>query len=204
MPVSIESNLPEVQKWIRSLANTGIAQATKSAMIRTKPTMKKESVSMIKRFRKIKSKPITDRFKFQSNLTGKEISRYHIDMIVSRKPIRILNFIKGKKERQRKRGIAVSKRRKLKVEVVPGKVRRLKTAFIEKGRRGQLLVLQRQGRRPRPTRRLTGVYIHHMFAKPELTAPIEKNVGVRVKELFVAAVEQKMRKQLPGGTTKKE
>lgn len=201
---NVMSNLDELNVWIAQLTNRGLSQATKRSMIRTKPTMKKESVLMVKKYRKAKSRAITDRFKFKSKLNGNVLSNYEINMEIERKPIRILEFIKGKKEAQKKRGIPVRKRRKLKVEVVPGRARRLPSAFIEKGSGGRLMVLQRQGKRARPTRRLTGVYIHHLFAQRALTEPIQKNVGRRVQKEFVAAVTNKMRKRLPSGKPKKE
>ena len=201
---NVLSNLDEVDVWLKELGTRGLSQATKSTMIRTKPTMKKESLKMVKLFRKTQSKKITDRFKFFSRFQGSDFRKYEVEMRISRKPIRLLHFIKGKKEAQKQKGISAKRRRKLKAEVVPGRVTKLRKAFIQKGKGGSLLVFQRQGEKSLPLRVRTGAFIHHLFAKPELTKPIEKNTGIKMTHLFRVAINNKMRIKLPKGNVKKE
>jgi len=203
---NVLSSLDEVDVWLKDLGRNAFSQATKSSMLRTKPTLKKESIIQVKRIRKAKSKAISDRFKFFSRFQGRNINNYEVAMVIERKPIRILNFIKGAHNVQKRKGkkFPFKGRRKLKVEVVPGRVRKLPQAFIERGRGGTKMVLQRQTDQPRPLRRLAGVYTHHLFARQPFTTPIEKPVANRLSKEFISAINDKMRKRQPKGTVKQE
>lgn len=200
----ILSNLDEVEIWMKDIGRNAVLQSTKSAMIRTQPTMKKESIIQVKKFKKAKSKAITDRFKFERKLQGKNVNNYEVNMIIERKPIRLLEFIKGSKNVQKRKGIPFpfKRRRKLKVEVQPGNVRKLPQAFIDRGSGGTKMVLQRRTKDPRPIRRVAGVYIHHLFARKSFTKPIEDAMGSRVKKEFVDAINNKIRKMKPKGKMK--
>ena len=204
--INVLSSLDELDIWLKDIGRNAVLQATKSSMLRTRPTMKKESVSMIKNFKKAKTRAITDRLSFERKLSGKNVNNFEVNMVIARKPIRLINFIKGNKNIQKRKGIPFPfrRRRKLKVEVQPGRVRKLPTSFIDRGSGGTKMVLLRRTDNPRPIRRSAGVYFHHLFAQKTFTKPIEKAVGKRVQKEFVAAIENKMRKLKPKGNLKKE
>lgn len=203
---NVLSSLDELDIWLKDLGHKAFTSATKSALLRTRPTLKKESVSMIKKVRKTKSKAITDRLKFSSKFPGQNINKYEVKMTVLRKPIRLIHFIKGNKNIQKRKGIPFpfKRRRTLKVEVEPGSKRKLPISFIDRGSGGTKMVLLRKTEKPRPIRRAAGVYIHHLFARKSFTMPIEKPVSQRMKKEFISAINNKMRKKLPKGTVKKE
>lgn len=195
--IDVFDNLDNLDVWLKELGQKGLVSATKSSFIRTRPTMKRESMLMVKRFRKAKSKAITDRFKFINKLGGTRIDDLSVELDVKRKPIRALEFIKGKKEAQKRAGISPRKRRRLKIEVVPGRVRKLPRAFIDRGRGGKLMVLERKGKERRPLRRRPGAYIHSLFAQERLTKPIEKPIGEMAAKQFASAVQNKMKNKKP-------
>ena len=180
--VNILDNLNEVGIWLKDLGEKGLATATKRAMLKTRPTFVRESRNQLKNFKKINNKAINDRFVITKKLDGNLINKFEINLAILSKPIRAIKFIKGRKVRQAKKGIKVKRRRKLKIEVKPGKVSRLKNAFIEKGRGGTLMVLRRQTQKPRPTRIQSGIFIHHLFKINTVIAPIIK--GTEKKLVF--------------------
>jgi len=196
--LSILDNLDEVNVWIKVLTNKGLSAATKSSMKRTIPQMGKSSREMVKKYRKTSSTKINARFKFVKKLGTNDINKMEVIQKISKKPLRMIDFVKGKRERQKKKGVEVKKRRKLKAEIIPGRVRRLKGAFIEKGRGGTLMVLRRQGKEARPTERWAGPPIHSLFGIDRFMKPVEREIGVRYKDIFRQTVEQKLRVKLPG------
>lgn len=195
--IDVLGNLDELDVWITELGTKSVLGATKTSMIRTRPTMKRESLQMVKRYRKAKSKAITDRFKFINKLGGSRVDRLSVELDVKRKPIRALEFIKGKKERQKRQGVKNNRKRKLKIEVFPGRVRKLPKAFIDRGRGGTLMVLERKGKERRPLRRRSGAYIHNLFAQERLVKPVEKPIGEMAAKQFVSAIKNKMKNKMP-------
>lgn len=133
----ITSNIEAIPEWLDETKERVILQSARSAINKT---LKSASVLAIKRIKltyKVKPsgfsrKEIKKRMDI-IKATGNSLFSINGEIIFKGEPIPILNFVSGKKTSIKQKGIKVRKRRKLRVEIRPGKRVVLKKAFIQDG-----------------------------------------------------------------------
>lgn len=122
-----------------------VSRATKRAMRRTLPLMKRITVREIKTRYYAKARPtsIKARMRDIKQLDGNNIDALAVGITFDKKPFSLIDFIKGAKTPRKQKGVPIAKRRKLKAEITKGKVTVLAKSFIAKGKGGNFHVFRR-------------------------------------------------------------
>ncbi len=145
MDLKIEFDYLETFLALDKLQNKDLVQGTRKAMNRTLLTLRQESINKITDKIKIKPKTLREKHIALSKAQGGSIEALEASIDFSSDPVPLIEFVKGSKDVIQQKGIPVKRRRKLRVEITPGKKFVMKGAFIQrksskqvfKGRRTQ-------------------------------------------------------------------
>jgi hypothetical protein len=130
LDIEITSTLLDAAKMFDGIDPREVGKAARRSINRTLLTLRKESVQRIPEHLKIKAKTLRDRYIRLNKAQGGNNYEGSIDF--SSEPIPMIEFVKGSKEPIKQKGVKVSRRRKLKVEITPGKRFVLRKGFIQR------------------------------------------------------------------------
>lgn len=130
--INISSNFDDVVKALDDLKVNQVLQAARFAINRTLITLRKESTQRISEKLNIKQSTLKDKYIVMNKAKGGKLGELVGSLDFSGSPIPVLEFVKGAKTALVQKGIPVAKRRKLKVEITPGKPFIMKGAFIQR------------------------------------------------------------------------
>jgi hypothetical protein len=134
------SNLMEISAQLADIGKQA-RPAMRRALKRGLLAMKTESIKEIKKTLKITNKDLKESFRLSAP-QGDRIFM-HADIGYSSASLPMLPFVRGARSPIKQKGISIKRRRKLKVEIVPGRKTLLKGAFIQVVR-GRLGVFKRR------------------------------------------------------------
>lgn len=134
------SNLHEISARLDELGKQA-RPAMRRALKRGQLAMRTESIAQLKKSLKIKNKDLKESFRLSAP-QGERIAMY-ADIGYSSASLPMLYFVRGNRRPIEQWGIPVKRRRKLYVEIRPGKKTHLKGAFIQIVR-GRLGVFRRR------------------------------------------------------------
>lgn len=134
------TNLHEISAQLSELGKQA-RPAMRRALKRGQIAMRTESIAQLKKSLKIKNKDLKEAFKLSAP-QGDRIAMY-ADIGYSSASLPLLYFVVGNRRPLEQWGIPVKKRRKLRVEIRPGKKTLMKGAFIQIVR-GRLGVFRRR------------------------------------------------------------
>ncbi len=130
LDIEITSTLLDAAKMFDGIDPREVAKAARRSINRTLLTLRKESLKRIPEHLKVKPKTLRERYIRLNKAQGGTNFEGSIDF--SSEPIPMIEFVKGSKEPIKQKGVKVSRRRKLKVEITPGKRFILRKAFIQR------------------------------------------------------------------------
>lgn len=130
--IDISSNFLDVADAIEFIKGDVLEKASRHAINRTLLSLRKESISRIQEKAKIKSTALRERHIALTKASGAFPGGMHGIISFNTNPVPLLEFVRGSKEPVKQKGIPVRKRRALRVEIVPGKVFAVKSAFIQR------------------------------------------------------------------------
>jgi hypothetical protein len=133
LTINISADMGEAVALFDSLAPNKLASAARRAANRTLVTLRKEAIIQIMRKLKIKSSVLRAKHIDLNRAKGASLGAVEASIDFSKNPIPMLEFVKGNKDPIEQKGIKVSKRRKLKAEIQPGRKFVVKKAFIQRG-----------------------------------------------------------------------
>jgi hypothetical protein len=198
--LDIFSNLNEIDVWLKDLKAQTIPTVVRRTLLRTRPTLQRESIKRIKQFRKTATTHIKKQMFIKKRLDSNDISKMEVSLNVKKGGIRALHFMKGAKIIQKRRGINPSKKRVIKVEIFPGRITKLKAAWISKPF-GHLIILKRKrGEKQKsayPTRINSRIPIYSLFNSNFFMRPIEKPVSEKMKKEFQSQINFALMKNKP-------
>ena len=136
LDLSIEHNFNDLEIWLDDAKQKEAFQSARAAINRSLIATRKLSGKLIRRQYKVKKSGLsaTDIKKAHRIVKAKggTLATLRGEVRFLGKPIPLLSFVSGSKSIIEQKGIKVAKRKKLKVEIRPGKKIVLKAAFIGK------------------------------------------------------------------------
>lgn len=135
--ISIQHDFLRLAEAFSELDAKAIVAASKRALNRTLLTLRKESIKEITQ--KIRVKPAELRSRYiRLEKAGQGANVLEAALVFSGESLHLLKFVRGNKEPIKQAGISVKRRRKLRVEITPGKAFVLKGGFIQKANSAQV------------------------------------------------------------------
>lgn len=179
-------HIKEVDRLLNGLEKRDMAKLVRRVLNKTATRAKTQTSKTIRQFRKIKASEVNRRLLRIRKASGNDPMRMFSSVSVSGKPLTMLRFVKGDKSppKPKSKGISPRKRRSLRVEIVPGKTKRLVNSFVQRGRArntvkpGNTLVFRRQTKRRLPIAAQIVPAVSRLILKPNVRAPIENKAGV--------------------------
>ena len=130
LDIEITSTLLDAAKMFDGLNPREVGKSARRAINRTLLTLRKESLKQIPEHLKIKPKTLRDRYIRLNKAQGGNNYEGSIDF--SSEPIPMIEFVRGSKDPIKQKGIKVKRRKKLRVEITPGKRFVLRRGFIQR------------------------------------------------------------------------
>ena len=199
LKLDLKSNIAVVQREFKRLPQTAILPAARSALSKTGTTLVKESQMALRRRVKLKAGYVKKKiFRYRKHLGSKDIGDLAVILYIRSTKISLIHFVQGSKQPRSQQGISAGaarnypRRRRVKIEVRPGRKTTLQHAFIAKPRGKGVAVF----RKDPTTGRLKSqtVPVHHWFEKRRFVDPILNTIGPVLQKNFVAALKFKMLK----------
>lgn len=132
LDIDIMADVFEAEELFRQLSRPQLLNATKRAMNKTIVSIRQESMKRLRKKLKIKESSLRQRHIFLNRAKGGSMNSLEASVEFSGFPIPALEFVKGNKDAIKQKGIPIHKRRKLRLEITPGKVFRMEHAFIQR------------------------------------------------------------------------
>lgn len=130
LKVNIDSNFHALDSMMDDLGNKDLAAAAKTSINKALIGGRKVMINQIRQDFNLKSMALKKRILVKKT-SSNSLHSMKGEMIFSGIPISMLEFVVGRKENIKQKGIQVRKRRKLKARVAPGKTFHVKGAFIQ-------------------------------------------------------------------------
>lgn len=143
--ISVTSNIVDVVASMKDLPDRIIWNATRVSINRALTTGRKEAAKSLKDRLNVKSRNMKKKMAI-TKARGGNLRSLEGKLSFDDKPIPLLQFVKGSKNKIAQKGIKIRKRRKLKVEITKGKRFHLKGGFIQKVRSRQVFKRGKSGR----------------------------------------------------------
>ena len=149
LEITIE-NFEKIPVFLDKFTDKALVTAVRRAQNVALRKLVTRTSRVIRQKRKLKAKEIKDRFFKIKKAKGNMLSNLEASLTVDNRSVSLIRHVVGKKEGRSQRGIPVSKRKPVRVEITPGKRIKLKTAFIAKGRNNRNHVFRRRQQGPNP------------------------------------------------------
>lgn len=136
LKIDITENLLEIDQMFDEFKTKQIVLAARRAMNRALVTARKRNLSLIPRELAIKKGELRKNHIRISKAKGGTIRSLEGDISFNTKGLPMLQFVRGKKQPSKQKGVKIRNRRKLKVMITPGNVRTMPKMFITKSTGG--------------------------------------------------------------------
>lgn len=188
--IDLEHNLADLTKTFKEVEKA-VPQAAKMALRRALKTMVDVSQKKVRERYRLQRKIIVKKHFIESTkLQGSTLSAmrgFEANLGILDKKISLINFVKGSKSPRKQQGVKVRQRKKVRVEVRPGRAIGLAHGFIAKGKNGNMGLFSRITKASLPIRRDSVPSLHHLFEKSEFRQPIEDATGKQLQKEFQSA-----------------
>lgn len=150
LKITVKNDIDKLAEFLDEFQQRALVKATRMAMNRSVMSLRTQANRMAREERKLKQGDINkDYFKI-TKASGNNLGTLHASLEISGKPMSLIRFVLGPAEKFSQAGIKIADRRKVKVEVKPGRKVELKGAFIGEGRSGNFHVFRRRGPKRHP------------------------------------------------------
>jgi hypothetical protein len=140
--VEIKNNIQDAFHAFSQLKRVEIARAAKRAINRTLTTLRKESVPVIKQELNIKSSVLKSYISLQK-AEGRGFADLSGSLVFQSRGLALIDFVRGSKQPTQQKGVAVKRRKKVKVQVKPGRTYVVRGGFIANTQSRGLQVFKR-------------------------------------------------------------
>lgn len=173
------------------LSQTQLTRAAKRAANRTLLTIRKTAIGMIRTKLNVRPSDLKKaNYISLDRATGNRLENVRASVVFSKRPIDMLYFVKGSKEPAPQKGIKVKRRRKVKVEIVPGKRTVLRRGFIANVRTKQIFKHKRTHSKDLVKQGVAGVGI--LIDERGMGEKIALIERVRFRDLFIKEVHARV------------
>lgn len=199
--ITIEDNLDEIIARYGLMRKEEIPKATRSALNKGMDTQFTGFTKAIRKRRKIKLKDLK-RFVKKRPVRAKNVDRMESRVEISGRKVGTINFVIGKKEPRKQKGISVRKRRRIRIEIKPGRRKVKKDAFIAKGKGGKYQLFQRRTKRSKPIVRQAVTAVSNLARNPSIKDPIQSQSRVAMRREFFRVLNVEFTKNRTKGRLK--
>jgi len=187
MIVIDKKELRKASKHFQREMKKAMLKAAKTSIRRTLPTLRKESNQKVRDRMRVRQSRLNRRhFVLEKNLKGRKIEALSGRLKIRDRQIGLIEFVRGQKLPRKQKGVKVSRRRQLRIEVRPGNVIQGRSRFIQKGKGGKYHVFRRQSGKATPLKRQSVPSPHILFMKRSFRMPIEQATGRKFEKEFVS------------------
>ena len=185
--IQIAENLSNANIWLNDANKKHLPKAMRRAMIRGGKKLQTEAMRAIRIRRALRARDIKkDYFKARKDIRGRDISKYSYSLLIRNKPIPMILLKAGSKNPASQKGIAVNRRKPVRVKFAPGRSRKVKGAFVAKGpKSSQYHVFRREGSGKGPIVKQSLPSPHNFFLDKKIRGEVEKIVGEALQKEFV-------------------
>lgn len=204
LEVTLIHNLKKVEADFRRLKSRGIVNATRKALNKTVVSTNVKIAREFAKVRALKIGVIKKDFLTMVKARGSDFNKLSARVIISGRSVQLIRFVSGDKSPRNQKGVKpVSRRRKLRVRVIPGKSNVRGKLFIAKSHRGKNLVFRRIGNKRTPSKRdkqkgpiavRVTPSLATIFKRQKFQSRIETFVGRRLLIEFDRAIKLELAK----------
>jgi len=203
---TLEDNIKDVINLLDFAAKSALIRATRltinKTIQRTEPILK----NRIMRQRKI-TVGVLKNILVRKKATGNIIVKMKGSLTVEQSKVPLIRFKVGRKTALKQRGKSLEQRRQklVEVEIVPGRKRTLKHAFLAKARKKgpPVQIFRRRFAKGRRTRVLSVPNFRVIVARPRIRNPISKFIKGFLSTEFKRVYPLLLAGKIPSGKTKK-
>lgn len=187
----ITINIDELKVFLTNTRIKALTTATRQSMNRSLSSLQTKANKTAREHRKLKAGVIKRKYFRLQKAVGLDLLNMEASLEISGRPLSLIHFVKGSKDPPNQKGVPIAKRKRVRVEVRPGRQVRLKRAFIAKARGGVNHVFIRDSRDD-TMQKLAAPSLAHLFSKKEIRTPLE----VFAKKKFLTEFERTFQHQL--------
>lgn len=200
--ISLEDNLKKINASFGSLRKQLIVKATRQSLNKTLSSVQTLTNKRFRKKRKMKASDIKKDFMKLKKARGSKMDQLQAEMQISGRALTLIRFVTGPKMPREQKGIAVKKRKPLRVRVEPGKSKKRGDVFIAKGNGGKYQVFRRtdnkkrkrQNRQKGPIEVQKTSALARIFERDNFRRPIETFAGRRLLLEFDRAIKFQLSK----------
>jgi len=187
MNITLDHQLRNVETFLDDLKKKALINATRMSLNKTLSSVAARANVMIREQRKLKLSAVKSYFRMRK-AQGNSLTALEAKFEISSKPVSLINYVVGKRSPQSTAGIKVSKRKSVKVEIVPGVKTTLLSAFIANGRGGNTQVFRRRGKASLPIVKQSGGSLSSIASKDSFRNALQSfakdRLGIEFKTAF--------------------
>lgn len=186
--LKVDSNMNQIGQWLKGFSNIAVKKAAVQSMNRVAITLRKESAKIVGTRLKLPKGGRSSKggggntppglkslFEISKARYSRSVSlnQTYASVNTSSKPISLIHFVRGQRVPTPQLGIPVAKRKKVVVEVSPGRKIKLNKAFIAKSSRGGAIhVFKRDNANKLIKQSVPSAWV--VMGKPEVQRAISK------------------------------
>lgn len=205
MSLTISLDQKSINKTILKLEkfnDKAITKATRQAINKTVIKLQSLVIRRLLLMRKLKKGELKKRFTSTRKARGNDINAMRGIVEIKGTTVSLIRFVKGSKDPRKQKGISVRKRRPIKVEVIPGRVTRVKGAFIAKGSGGKNQLFRRidnklrkkKGKQKGPIAKQASAALSLLIQRAEVKAALIKFANRELGKQFETALKFQLSK----------
>lgn len=172
--MKITVDIDRVVEFLDEFKTKALISAARKSMNRTVMMLRTRANRLAREERKLKSSELNKDFFKVKKAYGNNLGALQASLQISGRPMSLIRFVVGPKQPIPQQGIPVRSRKNLKVEVKPGRRVALSTAFIARGRGGNLQVFRRQTKASFPIMKQSVPALSRLFEKDPNKSALEK------------------------------
>ena len=202
LDITLEDNIDEMIELYGNMRKKMLPRATRSALNKGMAAQFTGFTKVIRKKRKIKLKDLK-RFVKKRPVTERTVDRMESLVKISGRKVGLINFVVGSKTPRKQQGIRMGSRRKIKIEIKPGKRKVMKHGFIAKSQGGRFQVFRRKGKGSLPIVRQTVQSIARFVSQSRIAEPIVSASRAVIRREFFRVLNLEADKFRTKGVTKR-
>lgn len=195
--IQLDHDIEQARFYLTDLKKKALVAATRQAMNKSTTALQTFMNRKVRERRKLKAGLIKRKYFKLKKATGRQLRAMKAGVSVSNKPVSLIHFVRGGKNPTSQKGVPVNRRRKVRVEVTPGRKVTLQSAFIAQGKNGNMQVFRRRHKSRYPLVKQSTPALTKLFNDAGLVRDTRSFAGWRFQKEFTTAfnfqVEKLMR-----------
>lgn len=198
--VNLSVDLDQITGFLDDFKKKALVNATRMSMNRTVASLRTFANKKAREFRKVKAGDLNRKYFSLKRASGGDLGRMEASLTISGRPMSLIDFVVGSKTPRDQAGIPVAARKRIKVEVKPGRKVTLQSAYIGRAKGGAYHVFRRLGSSAKGARSYTPSYkqsvpsLAVLFAKQEVRDEMESfaraKLGAEFEQAFTFEVQK--------------